>query len=183
VLWIAAAVAVVLVGGRYLLRPSAAPAPSPAAPVRVQSSSASSVVLVHVAGAVRRPGVYRLRSGSRIDDAVTRAGGATSSADLSAVNLAAKAEDGRQVLVPERAPKAAAAPSGPASSAAPGAPISLTSATAEQLDTLPGVGPATAEKILAYRDEHGGFGSIDDLANVPGIGDKRLATLKDLVRP
>lgn len=200
-LWIAAAAAVVLLGGRYLLRPSASPPVAAAPPVRVEPGARSSAaVLVHVAGAVRRPGVYRLRSGSRIDDALRLAGGATSRADLAAVNLAANAEDGRQVLVPERAPRAgrsgtgaggagtSAGGAGAAGAAAggaapPGTPISLTTATLEQLDTLPGVGPATAEKILAYRDEHGGFGSVDDLANVPGIGDKRLAALKDLVRP
>jgi competence protein ComEA len=145
---------------------------------------------VHVAGAVRRPGVYRMRPGARVDDAVRQAGGGTARADLGAVNLAAKVEDGRQVLVPERAPRAAA-PGGGAvaggggaasATAAPGQPLNLNTATLEQLDTLAGVGPATAQKILDFRDEHGGFGSVDELAQVPGIGDKRLASLRDQVR-
>jgi competence protein ComEA len=104
------------------------------------------------------------------------------------VNLAAKVEDGRQVLVPERAPRGgggagapAAAPGG-AAAGAPGQPIDLNTATLEQLDTLPGVGAITAQKILDYREEHGGFGSVDELGQVPGIGDKRLADLREQVR-
>ena len=190
-LWAAAALAVLVLGGRYLLRSDVAPAvPAATTPVRVESSSSrGAAATVHVAGAVRRPGVYRMRPGARIDDAVARAGGATAKADLSAVNLAAKVEDGRQVLVPERAPPAPAAGAGSSASSAaaapgttPGRPLNLNTATLEQLDTLPGVGPATAEKILAYREEHGGFGSVDELAQVPGIGDKRLASLREQVR-
>jgi competence protein ComEA len=178
-LYVAAAVAVVLLGARYL--DSGSP-PAPAAPpVRVERAHPVTA-LVHVAGAVRRPGVYRLKPGARIDDAVQRAGGATARADLSAVNLAAKVEDGRQVLVPERAPRGAPAATAPGSAAAPGQPINLNTATLEQLDTLNGVGPATAQKILDFREEHGGFGSVDELAQVPGIGEKRLASLKEQVR-
>ena len=187
---IAAAVAVLVLAVK-VLRGSPAPAPSPAvsAPVRVERARPASA-LVHVAGAVRRPGVYRLRPGARIDDAVREAGGPTRRADLSAVNLAAKVEDGRQVLVPERAPRVAAgAAPGPASgsasasgSAAPGQPLNLNTATLEQLDTLAGIGPATAQKILDFRDENGGFASVDELAQVPGIGEKRLASLREQVR-
>jgi competence protein ComEA len=180
-LWAAAAIAIALLGARYLRSP---PAPSPAAttaPAISVTERRPSAATVHVAGAVRRPGVYRLRPGERVDDAVRRAGGATSKADLGAVNLAAKVEDGRQILVPERAPPAPAA-AAPGQPPAAGAPLNLNTATLEQLDTLPGVGPATAEKILAYRDEHGGFGSVDELGQVPGIGDKRLATLREQVR-
>ena len=181
----AAVVVVVLLGARYVKGSAPAPASSPPAPrVSVPSESSRGAVLVHVAGAVREPGVYRLRAGSRIDDAVQRAGGPTSRADLSAVNLAAKVEDGRQVLVPERAPRGApaAAPSAPGSPTAPGQPIDLNTATLEQLDTLPGVGAVTAQKILDYREQHGGFGSVDELGQVPGIGDKRLADLREQVR-
>jgi competence protein ComEA len=197
-LYAVAGVVVVLLGARYLGGPGASapvvtpPATTSAARVE-EPRAASAAVVVHVAGAVRSPGVYRMRPGARIDDAVQRAGGPTRRADLGAVNLAAKVADGRQVLVPERAPRGSAAAPAPAGGSAaapapaggsappPGQPLDLNSATLEQLDTLPGVGPATAEKILAYRDEHGGFGSVDELGQVPGIGDKRLATLRDLV--
>jgi competence protein ComEA len=145
---------------------------------------------VHVVGAVRRPGVYRLRLGQRVEDAIRRAGGASGATDLQAINLAAKIADGQQVVVPRRAAAggggAAAgggglggAPvGGGAAGAAPSAPINLNSATAEQLDTLDGVGPATAQKILEYRTQHGGFSSVEDLAQVSGIGPKKLEALK-----
>ena len=186
----AAAIVVVLLGARYLRGPGppAAPPAAPAvsgAPGASVSSGRSATALVHVAGAVREPGVYRLRAGSRIDDAVQRAGGPTGRADLSAVNLAAKVEDGRQVLVPEKAPRAApgaGAAGAAAAPAAPGQPIDLNTATLEQLDTLPGVGAVTAQKILDFREQHVGFGSVDELGQVPGIGDKRLADLREQVR-
>ncbi|MFN8133160.1 MAG: ComEA family DNA-binding protein [Solirubrobacteraceae bacterium] len=200
----AAAIAVVLIGARYLhdTQSPAAPARAPAAradtagAVRISDSTGGWAV-VQVAGAVRRPGVYRLRAGARADDAVRMAGGPLPEADLSGVNLAAKAEDGRQIIVPARAPAGGAgapAPGGPAAGAAgasgvpapgaavPGAaagpPINLNTATAEQLDQLDGVGPITAQKILAYRQAHGGFRSVSELGQVPGIGDKRLAALR-----
>jgi competence protein ComEA len=140
------------------------------------------VALVHVAGVVRRPGVYRLREGERIQDALRRAGGARAGADLNAINLAAKVADGQQVVVPRRgATRAAAAGAGaPGGPAQP--PVSLNTATAEQLDTLDGVGPATAAKILDWRRRHGGFRSIDDLGEIPGIGPKRLAALRTKVQ-
>jgi competence protein ComEA len=146
---------------------------------------------VHVVGAVRRPGVYRLRLGQRVEDAIRRAGGASGATDLQAINLAAKIADGQQVVVPRRAAAggggvAAAggaavgggAAGGGAASGGAAAPINLNSATAEQLDTLDGVGPATAQKILEYRTQHGGFASVDDLAQVTGIGPKKLEALK-----
>jgi competence protein ComEA len=155
----------------------------PAATLPVQPAAAAGPdggqVTVHVAGAVQHPGVYRLRRGERVDDAVRRAGGPARRADLSAVNLAAVVEDGRQVLVPTRAP-AGSAP-GTASPGAAPAKVNLNTATPEQLDTLAGVGPATAAKILAFREQHGGFGSVDELGDVPGIGDVRLEALRDLV--
>jgi competence protein ComEA len=147
---------------------------------------APSAALVHVAGAVRHPGVYRLRDGDRVKDAIARAGGARTGADVNAINLAAKVADGQQVVVPRRgtaAPAAGGAGAGDAGAGAgPQVPIGLNSATAEQLDTLDGVGPATAQKILEYRREHGGFRSIDDLGEVPGIGPKRLAALRNKVQ-
>jgi competence protein ComEA len=149
--------------------------------------------VVHVVGAVRRPGVYRLRLGQRVEDAIRRAGGASGATDLQAINLAAKIADGQQVVVPRRAAAGGSgAPAsgggvggesvgGGAAGAAPSAPINLNSATAEQLDTLDGVGPATAQKILEYRTQHGGFASVDDLAQVAGIGPKKLEALKTQV--
>jgi competence protein ComEA len=128
--------------------------------------------------------VYRLKAGSRVDDAVERAGGPRRRADLSGLNLAAELEDGRQVLVPVRAPVAAPGAAGVAgaSPAAPAVPLNLNTATPEQLDELDGIGPATAQQIVQFREAHGGFGSVEELAQVPGIGDKRLATLREQVR-
>jgi competence protein ComEA len=119
-------------------------------PVRAPAKPAAAKPLViDVAGAVRRPGLYRLRSGSRVDDAIAAAGGATRKAQLDTVNLAAPVADGEQVVVPERgtaASSAAATPSAAGSS--PSAPVDLNSATLEQLEALPGIGPVTAQKIL-----------------------------------
>jgi competence protein ComEA len=192
--WWAAGLLAIAALGFLLLRqrePSG-PAGAPAA-IRVSEDAGGTrdgPLLVHVAGAVRRPGVYRLRGGARVVDAVERAGGARRGADLSAVNLAARLEDGRQVLVPRRlggsAVAGATAPPGTAAAAAagavPAAPIDLNTATLEQLDTLDGVGPATARKIIEYRDAHGGFGSVEELGQVSGIGEKRLAALREKVR-
>ena len=171
-------VAAILVLGAWQMRgrgEAAVPA-EPALPVQSATASARTDVVVHVAGAVRRPGVYRLRTGARVDDAVRRAGGATRRADLSAVNLAAPLEDGRQVLVPRREPAA-----GGGTAAATPAKVNLNTATEEQLDGLAGVGPATAAKILAYREQHGSFGAVDELGDVPGIGERRLEALRELV--
>jgi competence protein ComEA len=183
--WAAAAVLLVLLAAWYLARsrPTADAAPPPAAiEVRSQSAAGGRVV-VDVAGAVNRPGVYRLAAGARVEDALEEAGGATRRADLSQVNRAAKVEDGRQILVPARVrrPSAAAAPSGSAP-AAPEQPLNLNTATLEQLDQLDCVGPATAQKILDYREEHNGFGSVEELDQIPGIGEKRLAALREDVR-
>jgi competence protein ComEA len=181
----AGALAVILLLGRFVLGAGtttpAAPLPPPPAAAAGVTGLPSSRVVVHVVGAVRRPGLYRLRQGSRIADAVTRAGGATGRADLALVNLAAPLADGEQVVVPRRGTPAAA---GSASSpGAPAGPVQLSTATLEQLDTLPGVGPATAQKILDYRDKHGAFSSVDELDAVPGIGPKRLEQLRELVVP
>jgi competence protein ComEA len=161
----------------------ASAAPAAAAPrIKVEGDAEEGgALVVHVAGAVRRPGVYRLRAGSRVDDAVTRAGGPRRRADLSALNLAAELEDGRQVLVPLRAPAVAAA-GGTASPPQAGVPLNLNTATPEQLDELDGIGPGMAGSILEYREEHGGFGSVEELGQVPGIGEKRLAALREKVR-
>ena len=136
-------------------------------------------LVVDVAGAVRTPGLHRFAAGARIADAVAAAGGATRRADLSLVNLAAPLADGEQVVVPVRG--AAAAAGGGAGS--PTAPLDLNTATVEQLDALPGIGPTTAQKIVDYRQAHGPFRTVDDLDAVPGIGPARIAQLKGLVIP
>ena len=165
-----------------------APGASPGA----VAGAAASKLVVHVVGAVHRPGLYDLRDGQRVADAVARAGGATRKADLAAINLAAPLVDGTQVLVPSRVAAAggggspAAGPAGaaaPAGSTAAGAKVSLSTATIEQLDGLPGVGPVTAQKIVDYRTENGPFASVDDLDAVPGIGPGRIENLRDLVTP
>jgi competence protein ComEA len=178
--------AVLVLAGRHLLRAGAPQAPPPAAIVAEKPSATPSPRLfVHIVGAVQRPGLYRLREGSRIADAVTRAGGATRKADMSLVNLAAPVSDGVQVVVPRRAAAAAvqggAAPAG--TPAAPAGPVHLSTATLEQLDALPGIGPVTAQKILDYRQENGGFASVDELDAVPGIGPARMEQLREVVAP
>ena len=184
----AVALALLLLAARYL-RPAgtatpAAPLPPPPGP-GAGVAGPSARVVVDVVGAVRRPGLYRLADGSRIADAVARAGGATRKAQLAQVNLAAPLADGEQVVVPARGSAVAATPAaaGSGDAAAPSAPIQLSTATIEQLDSLPGVGPATAQKILDYRTKHGAFSSVDELDAVPGIGPKRLEQLRDLVVP
>jgi competence protein ComEA len=199
VAYAAFAILVVALGVRFMHRQEPAAAPVSAAPAERSAGTggvsvarpASAGSVVHVAGAVREPGVYRLPAGARVQDAIERAGGERASGDVNAINLAAKVADGQQIVVPARARGGAAAASSAsvpaggtsAAGAAPGPPISLNSATAEQLDTLDGVGPATAQKIIAWRTQHGGFRSVADLGQVPGIGPKKLAALKDRVQP
>ncbi|MBA2615589.1 MAG: helix-hairpin-helix domain-containing protein [Actinobacteria bacterium] len=130
-----------------------------------------------------RPGLYRLRDGSRVDDAIRRAGGATPKAGLQLLNLAAPVADGQQVVVPAHAAKGSAVAAGPSagSVSAPAGRVHLNSATVEDLDTLPGVGPVTAQRIFDYRAKKGAFASIDELDAVPGIGPARLEQLRELV--
>jgi competence protein ComEA len=156
----------------------------PSAPLaRVAASPATaSRLVVDVVGAVRRPGLYRLHDGARIADAVAQAGGATRRADVALINLAAPVVDGMQVVVPSRAAAASTGSSTPAAGA-PGSRVSLSSATVEQLDALPGIGPVTAQKIVDWRTAHGPFASVDELDEVPGIGPARLEQLRDLVTP
>jgi competence protein ComEA len=185
-------VAVLVVGARFVVRagtPSGAAAPpivgsaGTGVPGAAGTAAVSTRLVVYVVGAVRRPGLYKLSEGSRVADAVALAGGATRKADPAALNLAAPIADGEQVLVPALLPPAVAVAQGAPVPGAPAGPIQLSSATAEQLDTLPGVGPVTAQKILDYRAAHGAFRSVDDLDQVPGIGPSRVEQLRGLVVP
>jgi competence protein ComEA len=160
------------------------------------SGTAEPELYVHVAGAVRRPGLIRLARGSRVATALERAGGPTQRADLTLVNLAAELQDGQQIVVPVVGAAGVggtgAATGGTggggvagagASGAIPGAKLHLSTASAEQLDQIDGIGPTLAERIVEYRDAHGGFRSLQQLAEVEGIGEKRLATLRDALQP
>ena len=131
-----------------------------------------------------RPGLQRVPAGSRAGVAVDAAGGLTRGGDATAVNLAAPLHDGQQIVVPKRGAAAAAAPGGSgAAPGAPSAPISLSSATVAQLDTLDGIGPTLAQRIVQYRESHGGFRSVDELKQVEGIGEKRFASLRASLQP
>jgi competence protein ComEA len=167
-------------GGRMLLRDgSSAVTPPLVRPEPVGTSPSSrEQIYVHVVGGVRRPGLYRLPQGSRVADALARAGGVTRRAQVELVNLAAPVSDGQQIVVPRRGEPGASAATGGATG-----PMHLNSATLEQLDALPGVGPVTAQKILDYRQEHGAFGSVDELDAVSGIGPARLEELRKAVAP
>jgi competence protein ComEA len=188
----------VLAAGYWLVKPPAATTESrlpftvkssgrvttsngaPATSLGVTVSSAAGQVVVDVAGAVQRGGVYRLPSGSRVTDAVRAAGGLEAAADADSVNLAAVLVDGQRVYIPrvgEPAP-----PQVPAvATTTPSGPVDVNTATMDQLDRLPGVGPATAAAIIAHRQQYGPFGSIDDLASVKGIGPSKIAALRGLV--
>jgi competence protein ComEA len=176
-------VAALFVAGRYLAGAGASSGGGRPVeqPLEAVEAAAPAALVVHVVGAVRRPGLYRLREGSRIADAVARAGGATRRADVSLVNLAAPVSDGTQVVVPRRAPPIPAG--GATAAAAPAGPLHLNTATLEQLDELPGVGPSTAQKILDFREQHGAFTSVDELDAVPGIGPARLEQLREVAAP
>ena len=140
-------------------------------------SGQASDVVVDVTGAVARAGVYRLPAGSRVEDAIGRAGGPAPGAELEAINRAARLADGQQVVVPRRGAAAVAAGSSEEG------PISLGTATVEQLDTIDGIGPVTAQDIVDFRDEHGGLASIDQLDQVPGIGPATMESLRTRLQP
>jgi competence protein ComEA len=149
------------------------------------TSSSGPAVLVHVVGQVRHPGLVRLSSGARVADALRKAGGTTRRADLSAVNLARLVADGEQVFVPapgQSPPSSAARGPTPGASAGGGSPVDLNNATESELDALPGVGPVIAGRIVAWRQEHGRFATVEELTEVSGIGDATLERLRPLVR-
>ncbi len=145
------------------------------------STTAAATVLAHAAGAVRSPGVYSLPAGARVRDLVDAAGGAAHDADLDRINLAAPVADGSQVYVPRKGEAVPSGAPGGAGETAPAGPLDLNTATLEQLDALPGVGPATAKAILDERAKRGRFGSVDELLDVRGIGPAKLDAIRDLV--
>jgi competence protein ComEA len=184
--WALAAFVAVFLAARLLHRG----APEPAAAVAVSTAPAhvaakpASALVVDVEGEVARPGLQRVPAGSRAGVAVDAAGGLTRRGDATAVNLAAPLRDGQQIVVPRRGASAGAAVPGAAAPAtAPSGPISLSSATVAQLDTLDGIGPTLAQRIVQYRDAHGGFRSVDELKQVEGIGEKRFAALRKALQP
>lgn len=155
---------------------------APAAPAEVAAASPSAApapVVVHVAGAVRSPGVYELAAGARVWDAVQAAGGPVADAEVDAINLARPLGDGERIYVPRRGegpPGAGGAGGGD------GGPLDLNTATAAQLETLPGIGPVLAARIVDYREQHGRFRSVRDLLKVAGIGPKKFASIEPHVR-
>jgi competence protein ComEA len=186
----ALAVTALLLGARWIGSTDASGGPSDAVAYGSQGGAPSAGgvdfergddLIVHVAGAVRDPGLYRLPDGSRVTDAIERAGGATAEALPDAINLAAPLADGQQVQIP-------AGSQGPAGvgGSLPGAsdgPISLGAATLEQLDTIEGIGPVTAASILEFRDERGGVSSVDDLDEISGIGPATMEALRARLQP
>jgi len=197
----AVAVALLLLGARWIRTADAQSSPTGVSYSTGSSNSGSSGsasgsfavdsqgggdVVVDVAGAVGKPGVYRLPAGSRVNDAIQRAGGATARAEAQSINLAARLSDGQQVVVPSRVKGPAGA--APASSAAGAAaestgPISLGSATVAELDTIEGIGPVTAQDIVDFRDQHGGISSVDQLDQISGIGPATMEALRARLQP
>ena len=177
--YVLALLTVLSVAGRVAFRDES-PAPA-AAPLNLRAEPPPARrVVVHVVGQVYEPGLYSLPEGSRVDDAIKRAGGPKPKAALVLVNLAAPVADGQQVVVPSNREAAQALAGGSVAGGA-GGRVHLNSATLDQLDELPGIGPVTAQKILDYRSEHGAFGSVEELDAVPGIGPATLDELRDLV--
>ncbi|MDN4481419.1 ComEA family DNA-binding protein [Demequina muriae] len=140
----------------------------------VSPTPTTTAVVVHVSGAVDEPGLVTLSADARVADAIDRAGGAAPSADLGAVNLARRPHDGEHIHVPEVGEPVAAS-----GQAAPAGPVDLNSATAQQLEELPGIGPVIAERIVAEREANGPFASLEDLTRVSGVGDALVAGLAD----
>ncbi|GAA0584385.1 ComEA family DNA-binding protein [Actinomadura livida] len=181
--------ALVAAGYLWLARPQPSPPPAakatltdagPTAPAKPVTAASS--VVVHVLGKVKKPGVITLPSGSRVAEAIKAAGGVRKGAGTGPLNLARPLVDGEQIPVGIPHPTPPPSAPGPTPSNAADAPLSLNTATLDQLDDLPGVGPVLAQRILDYRTEHGGFRSVEQLQDVSGIGARRYADLKSLVR-
>lgn len=186
----AVAIALLLVGARAIrvesggeaLGASAALSPGAEPAGAASFDSTGPGLVVDVAGAVQDPGVYRLPEGSRVVDALARAGGPSGGAMLEAINRAARLVDGQQVVVPKRVADGAAG-TGLTGAAPEAGPISLGTATVEQLDTIDGIGPVTGQKIVEYRDQHGGLASVDQLDEVSGIGPATMESLRARLQP
>jgi competence protein ComEA len=181
IVYAAIAIAVLLIGARWIRSGSAGSPGSAEASFAADDfhdTGGNGDVVVHVAGAVRRPGVYRLPAGSRVTDAVKRAGGFAGGSNQDAINLAARLSDGQQVVVPGAGAASAAAAAGGQTG-----PVSLGSANAAQLDQIEGIGPVTAQKIIEFRDQHGGLSSIEQLDEVDGIGPSTMETLRSALQP
>lgn len=140
-------------------------------------------LVIDVSGAVRKPGVYRLEAGSRVIDAIRRAGGPTDRAYPSGLNRAALLVDGQQVVLPEKAPGTAMATTGSGPGSGSTQPVPLGMATVADLDQIEGIGPVTAGKIIEFRDSRGGLSSVDDLDRIPGIGPATMETLRSAIQP
>ncbi len=189
--WSAVGLVILLIGANYLRGQLSAPASgdeAAAVTAGLKEDKTIAALKVHVVGAVTNPGLYEIAAGSRAADALAKAGGPTPAADLNQINLAAKLADGQQLVVPEKGTAVAAAAGtagawGAVGSGASGAPqpVNLNSATLEQLNSLDGIGPKTAQKIIEYREAHGGFKSIEELFEVPGIGPAKFDQIKNQV--
>jgi competence protein ComEA len=162
-----------------VIAPPALPSATPAAP----EAAPKETLAVHVAGAVRKPGLYELTGGERVADAIAAAGGAARAADLDSLNLAEPLSDGVQVYVARRGEEADRAPAAPTPAASPGAPatVDINSADAVALEVIPGIGPVRAQAIIEYRSEIGSFDSIDQLLEVTGIGPATLESMRPYV--
>ena len=167
------------IAGLWLGAPSTEPPPVAIArnePAEVHASSAAKSITVHVAGAVQSPGLVTLQEGDRVAHAVAAAGGGLSAADLSALNLAAPVADGDQITVPIRGKGAVP---GATTSKFDDGLVDINHASAADLEALPGVGPVLAQRIFEYREQHGSFATVEDLLDVPGIGEGKLAALRE----
>lgn len=190
-IYLAVVVTVLALGGRYVATrepepPGVAGGPAETAATISVSDPAQPDLVVDVVGAVRSPGLYHLPEGSRVQDAISRAGGPTQRASIQEINLAAPVVDGTQIVVPARVKpggRVGAPPAAIGTPAVPPSPVRLSTATLDELDALPGVGPVTAQKIVDYREKHGPFRSVDELDAIPGIGPARLEQLRELVTP
>jgi competence protein ComEA len=190
----AVAVTLLLVGARWIRSTdqpgstagvglSSAPGPSGATGSFGVEAAGGEDVVVYVAGAVSKPDVYRLPAGSRVDDAVQRAGGPTAGAEIEGLNLAARLTDGQQIIMPARTRGPGGVAVGSSIGGTAEGPISLGTATVEELDTIEGIGPATAQSIIEFREQHGGTSSVDQLDQIDGIGPATMDSLRGRLQP